>query len=428
MKQLLIAVFHNKEGHIQADENSNGKNLRASPFLGHEEYNNSINLSVITTSPDSSPNQSKENSTPTGGINSSATKMVKPSTSAASITVPTLTLPVSKLGTIRLPTAAEVGLNDLDYDSGSDIPSQTSESSELSANSPVDWQQSTSPSIKTHGDLFNAIANSVASRVDDNKETLYDDKNDLTLCEQIDVIVRSALDFNDSNGTNNVSSVSNTFTKDVLELISRSIISHLNLANEEAATADDAMMSVFGMFLDEAINREKCALLAKVVEILFTKLGIGGVEHDDDDDDSDSAQTDEYPHVSSGNVIPRANSKQEIVNDSSSNDDYQSFVDDDVDNDSANPPAWLMPKSPLDEAFKRRIGGLGTYDLNTLAKLTGYDMDDEHQNVYQNFDDINDDEEEEDNDDNDDDNLNNSSITYVLTLTSSPIHYSSLFR
>lgn len=416
MKQLLIAVFHNKDSHIQADENSNGKNLRASPFLGHEEYNNSINLSVITTSPDSSPNQSKEVVTPIGLINSSATKMVKSSTTAAAITVPTLTLPASKLGTVRLPTAAEVGLNDLDYDSGSDIPSQTSESSELSANSPVDWQQSTLPSLKTHGDLFNAIANSVASQVDENKESLYDDKNDLTLCEQIDIIVRSALDFNDTNGTNNVSGVNNTFTKDVLELISRSIISHLDLVNEEAATADDAMMSVFGMFLDEVINREKCSLLAKVVEIVFTKLGIG-VAHDD----SDSVQTDEYPNVSSGNVIPRANSKQQILNDSSSNDDYQSFDDDDLDNDSTNPPAWLMPKSPLDEAFKRRIGGLGNYDLNTLAKLTGFDMDDEHQNVYQNFDGNND-------DNDDDDNLNNSSITYLLTLTSFLLHYYSLFR
>jgi hypothetical protein len=365
-------------------------------------------LSVITTSPNSSPNQSKDVATPTG-TNSSIKSSSKLSPSTAAITVPTLTLPVSKLGTIRLPTAAEVGLNDLDYDSGSDIPSQTSESTEVSADSPVDWQQSTSPSIKTHGDLFHAIANSVASLTDINKETLYDDKNDLTLCEQIDVIVRSALDFNDTNGTNNVSSVSNTFTKDVLELISRSIISHLNLADEEAATADDAMMSVFGMFLDEAINREKCTLLAKVVEILFTKLGIGATH----DDDSDSDQTDEYPNVSSGNVIPRANSKQQIVIDNfsesvSSNDNYQSFVDDEMDNDSTNPPAWLMPKSPLDEAFKRRIGGLGTYDLNTLVKLTGYDMEDDQQNGYQNFD---------DEDDDDEDNLNNSSITHSPTYS-----------
>jgi len=365
-------------------------------------------LSVITTSPNSSPNQSKDVATPTG-TNSSIKSSSKLSPSTAAITVPTLTLPVSKLGTIRLPTAAEVGLNDLDYDSGSDIPSQTSESTEVSADSPVDWQQSTSPSIKTHGDLFHAIANSVASLTDINKETLYDDKNDLTLCEQIDVIVRSALDFNDTNGTNNVSSVSNTFTKDVLELISRSIISHLNLADEEAATADDAMMSVFGMFLDEAINREKCTLLAKVVEILFTKLGIGAAH----DDDSDSDQTDEYPNVSSGNVIPRANSKQQIVSDNfsesvSSNDNYQSFVDDEMDNDSTNPPAWLMPKSPLDEAFKRRIGGLGTYDLNTLVKMTGYDMEDDQQNGYQNFD---------DEDDDDEDNLNNSSITHSPTYS-----------
>lgn len=41
----------------------------------------------------------------------------------------------------------------------------------------------------------------------------------------------------------------------------------------------------------------------------------------------------------------------------------------------ATPPAWLIPKSPLDSVFRKRFGGLGDPDIGEVSGLVWTKVD-----------------------------------------------------
>jgi hypothetical protein len=402
----------------------------ASFFSPVEKFEQEPSYSTTLNSPQKSPQSASNMSTDSGSRGGSGLKPTLNSTSK--IRIPTIKL--SRLGTVPLPSAEDVGIKSLDElddddDSGSDIPSQSSDSSindddttneekhkeyisvdgvwrsDLADKIGFDSQSSslrcikpsstTSQStIRTNADIFTntdastlgSIGEAVNYGVDDNGTDFpasgVNDEISLRNKEQIYKAVHLAIQsVSMGNGNDSVETI--YCTQSLLEFMTTCIVTSLEFEDEDAEDAENAILDVFGMFFDEPADEYCINLICKVVGIVLTKIGLinsNSVSSGDSDGDSSSRGS---SSVEFQNEVLIENSQLSDSDESSSAESNSDDDDDDDDSEvvsesSSNRDenaAWNLPKSPMDKEFRQSRGGLGKIPM-TFVETEG-DFDNE---------------------------------------------------
>ena len=260
-----------------------------------------------------SPKLSPQRDTSTHNVSTSTIPSNEKTTPATRLHAHIPQLRMSHLGTVPF-GLAEASIDIDDIDSGSDIPSQSSDSSDAFEIDPDVAKRAWKTALegknnqiggirvgannnkgyhslpkqlnnddRSHQDLFNSLIDSVQGLSEGAPE------KPLTSREIIFVAIQSAVNAHIGPDNHHKDDIQ-LFNIDTLEQISRSVILHLGLDQEIGEYADSHLMGLFGMFVDEPIDIEKLQVMAHVIETVLSKLNI----INDNDNDNDDVNLNQY--------------------------------------------------------------------------------------------------------------------------------------